>query len=54
MESDNTCIEIKRVKLGRPKSIEPFNKKEYFKEYYEKNKEKYVGDYHCKVCNVIF
>ena len=44
---------IPKIKRGRPKLILEFNRKEYNKEYYLKNKEKYIGDYHCVSCNLI-
>ena len=46
-------IEIQRIKRGRPKIIENFNRNNCNKLYYENNKEKFSGDYHCKTCNVI-
>ena len=46
---------IKRVKLGRPRSnfMTPEERKEYRREYYENNKDKYMGDFLCVHCNVI-
>ena len=43
---------IERVKVGRPKTIQT-DKKTYFKEYYEKNKEKTSGDYLCPHCSLL-
>jgi hypothetical protein len=44
---------IKRIKRGRPRTVNIVDKAEYQKQYYEKNKEKYKGDYLCIYCNVL-
>ena len=46
---------IKRVKIGRPQKPELTDeyRKNYRKEYYLTNKEKYMGDFLCVHCNVI-
>lgn len=47
-------VEIKMVKIGRPKKLDKILfSKEYFKEYYLKNKEKIMGNYHCEKCNLM-
>ena len=43
---------VERVRVGRPKTITT-DKKTYFKEYYEKNKEKTSGDFLCPICNLL-
>ena len=52
-EEDIICIEIPKVKRGRPKKLEGFNMKDYMKEYYKKNIEKTKGDIICTTCNVM-
>ena len=50
---DATDIQIPRVKRGRRVIHENFDRKEYNKKYYENNKDKHTGDYHCTTCNVL-
>lgn len=47
-------VEIKRVKVGRPKRDYEFDKKKYFAEYYEKNKVNTKGDICCPHCNLLY
>jgi hypothetical protein len=57
MESEKNIQEviIKRVKIGRPKNPElsEEDRKNYRKNYYEKNKDKYMGDFLCVHCQCI-
>jgi hypothetical protein len=52
MEISN--IEKPKLKRGRPfqEIHKDFDRKEYNKNYYENNKEKYTGEYHCLICNI--
>ena len=54
METINEINEIVPIiKRGRPKTVKISNE-DYHKQYYEKNKEKYIkkGQYFCSKCNV--
>jgi hypothetical protein len=42
-----------RVKIGRPKKYEIFDRETYNKQYYQNNKSKYMGDYLCPSCNLL-
>lgn len=46
-------IAIKHVKVGRPKNPIEFDRKEYNKSYYRRNKEKTEGTYECPVCHLL-
>ena len=45
-----------RIRSGRPKTLDIDNSdmKEYRKEYYQRNKDKYKGDCICNICNAIY
>ena len=45
--------DIKRNKAGRPKLDKEFNRKEYNKEYYKNNRDKYIKEFYCPTCNVM-
>jgi hypothetical protein len=45
-------IIVEKKPVGRPRTINITNIKEYHKLYYEKNKEKTKGDYLCENCNL--
>ena len=45
--------DIKRNKGGRPKRETEFNRKEYNKEYYKNNKDKYIGEFYCPTCSLM-
>ncbi len=51
METISENVQIQRVKSGRPKSI--INKKEYAKDNYLNHKDKWQGDFHCPICNLL-
>jgi len=55
MESEPKVeIEPKRVKHGRPRTVNIIDKKEYQTTYYEKNKDKTKGDALCPHCNLLY
>ena len=53
MESEKEEIKIKRVQRGRPRTVNITDMKQYGKEYYEANKDKFKGDMLCPHCNLI-
>ncbi len=55
--TESEIVEISekpKLKRGRPFALvkKEFNRIEYNKNYYENNKEKYIGEYHCLACDI--
>jgi hypothetical protein len=50
---ENILLTAKRVKIGRPRTVNITDMADYQKQYYEKTKNKYKGDFMCPHCNAL-